>query len=39
MRAFYYVAISTAAALLSACTVGPNYYRPVVQISDHAEPA
>src|SRR3984957_2936806 len=31
MRAFYYVAISTAAALLSACTVGPNYHRPVVQ--------
>src|SRR6266702_1655018 len=31
MRAFYSVAISTAAALLSACTVGPNYHRPVVQ--------
>ena len=31
MRAFYYVAISTGAALLSACTVGPNYHRPVVQ--------
>src|SRR5580704_10069968 len=31
MRAFYYIAISTAAALLSACTVGPNYHRPVVQ--------
>jgi multidrug efflux system outer membrane protein len=31
MRAFYYVALSTAAALLSACTVGPNYHRPVVQ--------
>jgi multidrug efflux system outer membrane protein len=31
MRVFYYIAISTAAALLSACTVGPNYHRPVVQ--------
>ena len=31
MRAFSYTAISTAAALLSACTVGPNYRRPVVQ--------
>src|SRR5580692_7260709 len=31
MRAFYYVALSTAAALFSACTVGPNYHRPVVQ--------
>jgi multidrug efflux system outer membrane protein len=31
MRAFCYTAISTAAALLSACTVGPNYRRPVVQ--------
>ncbi len=31
MRAFYYIAICTAAALLSACTVGPNYHRPVVQ--------
>ena len=31
MRVFYYTAISTAAALLSACTVGPNYHRPVVQ--------
>ena len=30
MRAFY-IAIFTAAALLSACTVGPNYHRPVVQ--------
>jgi multidrug efflux system outer membrane protein len=31
MRAFYYIAFCTAAALLSACTVGPNYHRPVVQ--------
>jgi multidrug efflux system outer membrane protein len=31
MRVFYYIAISTAAALLSSCTVGPNYHRPVVQ--------
>ena len=31
MRVFYYIAISTAALLLSACTVGPNYHRPVVQ--------
>src|ERR1700731_4604227 len=31
MRAFYYIAICTAAALLSACIVGPNYHRPVVQ--------
>jgi outer membrane protein, multidrug efflux system len=31
MRASYYVALSTAAVLLSACTVGPNYHRPVVQ--------
>jgi multidrug efflux system outer membrane protein len=31
MRAFCYTAITTAAALLSACTVGPNYRRPVVQ--------
>src|SRR6266481_4719115 len=31
MRAFYYIAICTAAALLSACTVGANYHRPVVQ--------
>ena len=31
MRAFYYIATSAAAALLSACTVGPNYHRPVVQ--------
>jgi multidrug efflux system outer membrane protein len=31
MRSSYYVALSTAAALLSACTVGPNYHRPVVQ--------
>jgi multidrug efflux system outer membrane protein len=31
MRAHYYIAISTAAALLCACTVGPNYHRPVVQ--------
>jgi multidrug efflux system outer membrane protein len=31
MRVFHYTAISTAAALLSACTVGPNYHRPVVQ--------
>ena len=30
MKVFHYVAIS-AAALLSACTVGPNYHRPVVQ--------
>jgi outer membrane protein, multidrug efflux system len=31
MRVFEYIAISIAAALLSACTVGPNYQRPVVQ--------
>src|SRR5882724_6200774 len=31
MRASYYIATSAAAALLSACTVGPNYHRPVVQ--------
>ena len=31
MRAFHYIAISTAAVLLSACTVGPKYQRPVVQ--------
>jgi len=31
MRVFYYIAISTAAVLLSACTVGPKYQRPVVQ--------
>src|ERR1700739_2263353 len=31
MRVFGYIAISIAAALLSACTVGPNYHRPVVQ--------
>src|SRR5256886_323994 len=31
MRVFYYVAIATGAALLSGCTVGPNYHRPVVQ--------
>ena len=31
MRAFYYIAISIAAVLLSACTVGPKYQRPVVQ--------
>lgn len=30
MRGFY-IAIFIAAALLSACTVGPNYHRPVVQ--------
>ena len=31
MRAFDYIAISIATALLSACTVGPNYHRPVIQ--------
>src|SRR5580704_8525109 len=31
MRPIYYVAICTAAALLSGCTVGPNYHRPAVQ--------
>jgi len=31
MRALYYVTTCAAAALLSACTVGPNYHRPVVQ--------
>jgi multidrug efflux system outer membrane protein len=31
MRAHCYIAISTVAALLCACTVGPNYHRPVVQ--------
>jgi outer membrane protein, multidrug efflux system len=30
MRVFHYIAISIAATLLSACTVGPNYRRPVV---------
>jgi len=30
MRAFYYIALSAAVALLSACTVGPNYHRPIV---------
>jgi outer membrane protein TolC len=30
MSAFCYIAISAAALLLSACTVGPNYRRPVV---------
>jgi multidrug efflux system outer membrane protein len=34
MRALYYVTTCAAAALLSACTVGPNYHRPVVQIPD-----
>ena len=31
MRSLYYVTTCAAAALLSACTVGPNYHRPVVQ--------
>ena len=31
MRALYCIAISTAALLLSACTVGPKYQRPAVQ--------
>ena len=31
MRLCNYIAISIAAALLSACTVGPNYHRPIVQ--------
>ncbi|MCU1305040.1 MAG: efflux system, outer rane lipoprotein NodT [Candidatus Sulfotelmatobacter sp.] len=31
MRVFHYIAISIPAALLSACTVGPNYHRPVIQ--------
>ena len=31
MRAFHYIAISAVAVLLSACTVGPKYQRPVVQ--------
>jgi multidrug efflux system outer membrane protein len=30
MRVFHYIAISIAETLLSACTVGPNYHRPVV---------
>ncbi|HWY19920.1 MAG TPA: efflux transporter outer membrane subunit, partial [Candidatus Acidoferrum sp.] len=30
MRAFRHIAISAAALLLAACTVGPNYRRPVV---------
>ena len=30
MRAFHHIAISAAALLLHACTVGPNYRRPVV---------
>jgi len=30
MRSFLYFAICAVAALLSACTVGPNYHRPVV---------
>ena len=30
MRAFHHIAISAAALLLPACTVGPNYRRPVV---------
>ena len=31
MRVSYYIVVSTAAAVLSACTVGPKYHRPVVQ--------
>jgi multidrug efflux system outer membrane protein len=31
MKTFKYIALSTAAVLLSACTVGPKYQRPAVQ--------
>ena len=31
MKTFKYIALSTAALLLSACTVGPKYQRPAVQ--------